>query len=96
MDIGQSKIATSVAIGQSLVVDSEQVEERGVEVVHMDFVFGCIETEVIGGPVTESGLNSCAGQPPREGMGIVIASVVTLGGWCPAEFAAPEDQGIVE
>lgn len=47
MNIGETKIASLVSIGQSLVVDSEQVQTRCVKVVDMYLVLRDAESEVI-------------------------------------------------
>src|SRR5262245_20453816 len=39
VDVRQAKITTRVTIGQSLVIQSEQVEDGGVQVVVVDLVF---------------------------------------------------------
>src|SRR6202030_4157320 len=46
--IGQAVIATLVVEGELLVVDAEQVEHGGVEVVHLDRVFDDVVAEVVG------------------------------------------------
>ena len=38
MHVGQSEVAAGVAIGQLRVVDPQQVQDRGVQVVDFDFV----------------------------------------------------------
>ena len=38
MHVGQAEIAVLEAIGQLGVVEAEQVQDRGVEVVDVDFV----------------------------------------------------------
>src|SRR5262245_16669581 len=39
-DIGESEIAASVAIGQSLVIHPEEVQNRRVKIVDMHFLLG--------------------------------------------------------
>jgi hypothetical protein len=46
-DIGQPKIATGVIVSQSLVVKSQQMEDRSVKIVHVDFVRDGVMSNVI-------------------------------------------------
>ena len=39
VDVGEAEVAAGVAVGQPLVVEAEQVQDRGVEVVDADRVF---------------------------------------------------------
>ena len=48
MDVSQSEIAAGVAIGQSLVVEAKQLQNRGVQVVEMHFVHDRIIAVVVG------------------------------------------------
>ena len=48
MDIGQSVITTGVAIGEPFVIEAEQVEHGGMQIVDMDRVVFSTETEVVG------------------------------------------------
>ena len=43
MHIGQTKIAALEAVGQFGVVEAEQVQDRGAQVVDVDFVGGRVE-----------------------------------------------------
>jgi len=35
MDVGEAEVAPAVAVGSFLVVEAHQVQDRGVQVVHM-------------------------------------------------------------
>ena len=37
-DVGQPEVAPGVAVGKSFMVQSQQMQDRGVEVVNVDFV----------------------------------------------------------
>ncbi len=39
MHVGEAEIATGVAVGEPFVVEAEEVENRGVQVVDMHRVF---------------------------------------------------------
>jgi hypothetical protein len=39
MNIGQAEIAAAVVVGESLVIQTEQMENRGMEIMDVDAVF---------------------------------------------------------
>ena len=51
VNIGEAEVTAGVAVGELLVVDSEDVEDGGMEVVHMHFVLLGIVAEIVGGAV---------------------------------------------
>ncbi len=48
MDVGQAEVAALEPVGQLRVVDAEQVQDRGLEVVDVDRVLGDVVAEVVG------------------------------------------------
>jgi hypothetical protein len=46
--VGQAEIATSIAISQTLMVKPHEVQNRGVKVMDVDFVFGGVVTVIVG------------------------------------------------
>ncbi len=95
-DVGEAVVASAVAVGQVFVVEAEEVEEGGVEVVDVDGVLDGLVAVVVGAAEGEAGLGTAAGHPEGEALGIVVASVgfPAVGG--AAEFAAPDDERVVE
>ena len=71
------------------MVDAEEVEHGGVQVVHFDFVFDGLVAALVGGAVGEAGFDAAAGEPDGEAEGVVIAAVGPLGEGRAAELAAP-------
>ena len=47
-DVGQAEVAALEAVGQPRVVEAEQVQDRGVQVVDVDLVLDGVEAEVVG------------------------------------------------
>ena len=99
MDVGQAEVAAGVAVGEGLVVEAEEVEDRGVEVVDVDLVLDGLEAELVGGAVDVAALDAAAGQPHGEAVVVVVAAVHLalvragggqLDGRRPAELAAPD------
>src|SRR6185312_17479357 len=94
-------IPALVLVGQPLVVDAEEMEDRGVEVVDVDAVGGDAVAERVGGAVGDARLDPTAGRPGGEAPGVMIAAVVVGGEFPlavirPAELASPEHQGVLE
>ena len=101
MDVGEAEVAALVTVGQAGVFDAHQVENRRVEVVYMHAILDDIVTEVVGLAVGRALVDAGAGHQYREAARMVVAAVVglrerALRVGCAAEFAAPDDERIVE
>ena len=75
MHVCQPEIAAGVAIGKFLVIESEEVKQRRVQIVHVDLVLGGREAELIRGAVHDTLLQSATREPRRKPVRIVIAAV---------------------
>ena len=101
VDVGEAEVAAGVVVGEAFVIEAEEVEDGGLEVVDVDFVLSDMEAEVIGLAVG-SGFDAAASHEGGEGLGVVVAaSFATEGGvgfdhGGAAELAAPDDEGFVE
>ena len=82
--------------GQALVVDSQEVQYRGVEIVNVDLVFDGAETEGIGCAICRASADASAGEEDAEAVVVVVAAVTVFAGCGAAELAAPENQGFIE
>jgi len=78
MHVRQSAFDAVVVVAESLVVESEKVQQGGVQIVNRRDVFHRLVPEVIRGAVAESGLHSRASKPHREPMRIMIAPARAL------------------
>ena len=105
MNVGQAEVAAGVAVGELLVVEAEQVQDRGVQVVDVDRVLDGLEAELVGRAVDVAALDAAAGQPHREAVVVVVAAVDLAGVGArvrqldrrrAAELAAPDHQRVVE
>ena len=65
MHVGQAEVAAGVAVGELLVVEAQQVQDRGVQVVDVDLVLDGLEAELVGRAVDVPPLHAAAGQPHR-------------------------------
>ena len=103
MNIRQPVASALMLEGKSLVVYAEEVEQGGVEVVDVDFVFHRVVTEVVGCAVVVSGFHASASEPGRESVRIVIAAVLMATGNAVEKFegrgsaklAPADDEGVV-
>ena len=59
-DIGEAEIAAAVAVGEAFVVEAEQVQHGGVEVVDVDGVVLGAEAEVVGGSVGDAAFDAAS------------------------------------
>ena len=103
VDVGEAELAAHEAVCQAGMVETEQVEHSGLEVIYVDQVFENVQAEIIGFPNDLAGFDASAGHPHCEAVGVVIASGV--GGVFgtaefrhrgATEFTAPDNEGIVE
>ena len=78
------------------MVDTQQVEHGGVEVVDVDLVLYGEEAIVVGGAVLDPGFHAAAGEDGGESVGVMVAAVGALGNRGSTEFAADDDEGVLE
>src|SRR6516165_4481629 len=98
VDVGQAEVAPLESVREPLVVDAEEVEQRGLEVMHVDRVGRDADREVVGGAVGDPGADAAAGEPDGEGIRVVVAPPLpavldrALEERRAAELAAPDDE----
>lgn len=78
------------------MVDAEQVEHGGVEVMDADGILDSGVAEVVGGTVGDAWLDAAAGEEVREALDVVVAAVAALRHRSAAELAAPNDESVIE
>jgi len=101
VNVGESESSSLVAVGESFVVDAEQVHEGGLEVVEVDGVVGDVVAEGVGFAEGDTAFDTAAGHPHGEASGVVVAAEVLADEFALAvvgspELAAPDDEGVVE
>src|SRR3954447_20912875 len=74
VDVGQAHVAAAEAGGEPLVVEAQEVEDRGVEVVDLDLVFDGVIAVVVGGAMDGAPLDPAAGEPDGEAVRVVVAT----------------------
>ena len=101
MHVGQPKIAASVAVGEPLVVEAQQVQHRRVQIMHARRILHGLEAELVGGAVGYAAPDAAAGHPYAEAVVVVIAAklrgavAVQFHRGRAAEFTAPDDERII-
>ena len=92
VDVRQAEVAAGVAVGELLVVQAEEVQDDGVQVVDVGLVFDGFAPVVVGGTVGDAGLDAAARQLDAEPKRIVVAPVTRLRERGPAKFSYPDDE----
>ena len=98
MYIGESAIDAVVPNGEFRVIDPEEMQDRGVDVVHFGWVLavGRLVAEFVARPETDPALDAAAAEPVGEAIRIVIAALTALRTGHAAEFRGPKDNGVFE
>ena len=99
--VGEPVMAALIFEGQLRVVDAKEVQNRSVQIVDVDGVGRDVVGKIIGLAERETWFNSSAGEPNGETAGMMVAAVVFGGERAlavdgAAEFAAPDDERVVE
>lgn len=94
-DVGEAEMASVVEVGEALVIDAEQVEEGGMEVVDAGAVADGFVADFIRFAMGCSAFDASPGHPGEEPVGIMVASAVALRDGHSPEFPAPDDEGAV-
>ena len=74
--VGQPEIAALKTVGQPSVVESEQVENRRVNVVNVHRFLDRLENELVGSAVNRPAFDGAACQPHREPEWIVVTAAL--------------------
>ena len=91
-DVGESVAAAIVEVGELLVVETEQVEHRGMEVMDGAAVDGGLEADLVKLAVGGASLDAGAGHEHAETVRVVVSATVALGNGHAAELTAPDDE----
>ena len=93
MHVREPVVATLELECQASVVDAETMQQRCVQVMNMHRVPGNVVAEIVGLPVSQSGLDAAASEPEGEATRMMVTAIIvgregtlTVNG--PAELAA--------
>ena len=92
----QPKVTSRILERQPLMVQAQQVQDRGMQIVHVDFVGDGFESQFVGGPVCDAAFEAASGQPGGKTLGVMITAIGALGKRCASELTAPPNQSVVE
>lgn len=85
--IGQPEIAAAKTVGQFLVIETQQMQDRGMQIMDLDALLDRFVTKIVGGAPGHAATNTAPGQPTGEAKRIVIPAIIALGKRSPAKFA---------
>ena len=74
VDVGQAEVAAVVAVGEPFVIETQEVEDGGVEIVMRDAVLDGVHAEFVGGAVGDPPLDAAARHPHGEAVMVVAAA----------------------
>src|SRR5438045_3215221 len=101
MHIRQSIVTALETVGEPRVVDAQQMQRGGVEIVDMHGVFDDVVAEFIRLAEHLAALHSGTCHPDAETARVMVASVSVMGKFAlrihgAAKLAAPDDERVVE
>src|ERR1051325_6685377 len=79
MHVSEPKITPGVAEGKLLVIETQQPEDGGMQVMNVDLIFDGLETKLIRRAVDVAAPHAPAGQPHAEPIMIMVAPVYLAG-----------------
>ena len=93
--VGEPEVTALESVGEPGVVDAEQVQNRRLEIVRVDWVLRDVVAEVVGRAVGHAAADAAAAHPDREAPAMVVAAEARLGEVAlhehgSAELAAPD------
>ena len=78
VDIGQAEVAAGVAVRQLFVIETHQVENGRVEVVHVHPLFNRRKTKIIAGSIDGPSFYPATCQPDGEPVVVVVPALRSL------------------
>ena len=99
MDIGQTKITTCVTECETAMIESQQVQNGRVEVMHVDRIFLHPVTDVIRLSVYDPRFHPPTSEPARKGGRVMVAALGPLAILCPrgpAKLSTENEQRLVQ
>src|ERR1043166_4084999 len=100
--VRQAEIPALEAVGELLVIETEQVQNGRVQVVDVYSVFSDVKTEFVGFTDGHSGFDAAAGQPHGKSLRMMIAAQfaakvgVGFDHRRAPELAAPDNERLIQ
>ena len=95
VDVGETAVRAVVTHGELFVVDAEEMQDRGVNVVDI-VLLDSAPRPLIARAVGNTTTDASAGEPLHARAAIVVASFGPLTKWMAAELGAPDHKCIRE
>ena len=96
MHIGQAKVAAGITKCQTLVIESHQVQNSGMQIVEVNFILHSIVSIVIRLAIGQASTHASACHPDTKPMWIVVTAIGIFGSWSAAKFSAPDHKGFIQ
>lgn len=101
MHIGQSPLDAVVIESEAAVVDSQEMQDGGMEVVPVNTLVDGFPADIVRAAVGHAATQSSPGEPHREPVLVVVPSCserarARLGKGCAAELGREQDQRVVQ
>ena len=72
-DVGEAEVAAVVEVSEAFVIEAEEVQDGGVEIVGVHGVDNGFETDLIGGAVGDAAFHAATGEEGGEGPVVMFA-----------------------
>jgi hypothetical protein len=105
MNIGEPKIPAGVPEREFFMIEAKEMQNRSMQVVHMDLIFRGSKAELVGCAVHKAALHTAAGHPHGKAVVVMVPSVDLTGirtrrrqfyGWSAAKLTPPNYQGVFQ
>ena len=98
--VSDSEIATVVPISELLVIETEEMKDRGVKIMVRNRGFNGMHSKVVGGTISEAAFDPAAGHPHRESVVMMPTSdllfAIGFFKWGPSKLRGPHNQRLVQ
>ena len=97
MDIGEAAVDTVMADSEALVVNTQEMQHGGMDVVNLRGIFSVqgLVTPLVTFAGSDTTLDAAATEPVGEDVWIVITTLTTLGAGHASELSSPVDDGVI-
>ena len=97
-DVGQPKTTAVVLVRQASVVDAQQMQNCGVQIIDVHLVDGCLVTDLVRFAVGRAAFDPASSQPCGETVWVVVSTWLgcLLGHRQPTKFTAPNDKRVLQ
>ena len=100
MHIRQPEVASGVAVGELLMVDSKEVQHGGMKIVNVHGIVLHVHTELVGGSVGQASFHTTTGKQIGKGRTVMIPPwlriLLSLGKGRPPKLATKDHERVVQ